>query len=140
MATITELLLKKGNAEDFTELKTSVFKSRRLGEKLGLKEPAEVVFREIPQRRGTEILHRQLNKKGDLDLSKSFDVELFLIIDSVVEPDLRNKDLQSMFKASNPKELAELLFGNEVKALSEAILDVSGLSDDAEKDEDLVKN
>jgi Trk K+ transport system NAD-binding subunit len=138
MATITDMLLK-ANVDNVFELKTSTYKSKRLAELLGSDTPIEITISEIPQRKGMDIIQRQIDKNGNIDFSKSFDTQLFLIVESVVDPDLRDKDLQSKFKCRTPKELAEVMFGREVNELSQLIMSFSGLSDD-EKEDEQVKN
>ena len=79
----------------------------------------------------------QLDRKGEFDYSKTFDAKLMMVVEGVVEPDLKNKDLQEHFGCSKARELAEKLFQNEVTALSDAIAEISNVE---EASEDEIKN
>lgn len=128
--------LIKADAKKAEELKTSVFLSKRLGKILGT-EPVEVKIKEIPNRRVNDITAYQIDRKGEFDFSKNFDAKLMMIVEGVVEPDLKNKELQEHFGCSKARELAEKLFQSEVTALSDAI---AGISEVENASEDEIKN
>ena len=128
--------LIKADAKKAEELKTSVFLSKRLGKILGT-EPVEVKIKEIPNRRVNDITAYQIDRKGEFDFSKNFDAKLMMIVEGVVEPDLKNKELQEHFGCSKARELAEKLFQSEVTALSDAIADISEVENASE---DEIKN
>lgn len=128
--------LIKADAKKAEELKTSVFLSKRLGKILGT-EPVEVKIKEIPNRRVNDITAYQIDRKGEFDFSKNFDAKLMMIVEGVVEPDLKNKELQEHFGCGKARELAEKLFQSEVTALSDAIADISEVENASE---DEIKN
>ena len=125
--------LIKADAKKAEELKTSVFLSKRLGKILGT-EPVEVKIKEIPNRRVNDITAYQIDRKGEFDFSKNFDAKLMMIVEGVVEPDLKNKELQEHFGCSKARELAEKLFQSEVTALSDAIADISEVENASEEE------
>lgn len=139
MNLVDELL--KADPSKSEELKTDVFESYSLAKILGLDGSIKVKVQQISERRVHDITAYQVKSNGKPDFSKVFDAELMFCTEGVVDPDLRNKDLQKHFGCSNAKELAEKLFSGEVSALSDAISVLSGrpaVEDDDVEDE--VKN
>lgn len=126
--------LIKADAKKAEELKTSVFLSKRLGKILGQSEAVEVKIKELPNRRVNDILAYQVDKRGEYDFSKSFDAKLMMIVEGVVEPDLKNKELQEHFGCGKARELAEKLFQSEVTELSDAIADISEVGEGSEEE------
>ena len=138
MNLVDELL--KADAKAASEMNTGVFKSKRLAKIIGAEcETVEVKIREIKNRRVNDILAYQVDKKGNMDYNKLFDSKLMAITEGVVEPDLRSKELQEHFGCKDARGLAEVLFGNEVTALSDAIYEISGITPDEDVEEE-VKN
>lgn len=129
--------LVKADCSKAYELKRGTFKSKRLAQLIGETEPVEITVREIPQRKLNELMAMQYSTKGNFQIEKTFDAKLMSIVEGVVEPSMTDKDLLNHFNASSPKELAEVLFGSEVTAISDAIMELSGVSEENEED---VKN
>lgn len=130
--------LLKADTKKADELETGVFKSKRLAKILGMKkETADITIREVKSRRVNDIMAYQVDGKGRMDFSKSFDAKLMMCIEGVVDPDLRNKDLQKHFGVGNAKELAEKIFGIEVTDISDEISRLSGLSDEGNLEEEI---
>ncbi|MGN0512739.1 MAG: hypothetical protein ACI4GD_00575 [Lachnospiraceae bacterium] len=116
------------------ELQRSTFTSKRLGKLIG-EDTAEVVIKEIPQRKLNEIMAVMYDKNGNFKMEKTFDSKLMAIVEGVVSPNLKDSKLREHFNAATPKVLAETLFGSEVTALSDAIMVLSG-----EANENDIKN
>ena len=116
------------------ELKRRTFKSKRLAQLIGETEPVEITVREIPQRKLNELMAMQYSNKGTFQIERTFDAKLMSIVEGVIEPPMTDKELLSHFNASTPKELAEVLFGSEVTAISDAIMELSGVSEENEED------
>lgn len=136
-----EELLLKAKKEDFQKKETIVVKSRFLGKKLGLDEPAEVTIKELSNRRATELTNTVLDTEGDFNKSKLFDANLHLVAEAVVSPDLKNKELMAHYGAGSPKDLAELILGSDVIRIANKIKEISGVTDEkAEKDKEEIKN
>ena len=138
MNLVDELL--RLDAKKADELKTGIFKSKRLAELIGSKnETVDVTIREIKSRRLNDIISYQFNRKGGFDISKSYDAKLILCIESCVEPDLMNKNLQEHFGCKDARELCEKLFGFEVNMLSDEISALCGIKGN-ENEEEEIKN
>jgi len=134
--------LLKADSKKADELETGVFQSHKLAKILGVEaETVDVQIREIKSRRVNDIVSYQIDKKGNFDYSKSFDAKIMMCIEGVMDPDLKDKDLQKHFGVDNAKDLCEKLFGNEINALSDEISRISGVAEaDGEDTEDEVKN
>ena len=134
--------LLKADSKKADELETGVFKSHKLAKILGVEaETVDVQIREIKSRRVNDIVSYQIDKKGNFDYSKSYDAKIMMCIEGVMDPDLKDKDLQKHFGVDNAKDLCEKLFGNEITALSDEISRISGVAEaDGEDTEDKVKN
>ena len=134
--------LLKADSKKADELETGVFKSHKLAKILGVEaETVDVQIREIKSRRVNDIVSYQIDKKGNFDYSKSYDAKIMMCIAGVMDPDLKDKDLQKHFGVDNAKDLCEKLFGNEITALSDEISRISGVAEaDGEDTEDKVKN
>lgn len=126
--------LVKADCSKAYELKRRTFKSKRLAQLIGETEPVEITVREISQRKLNELMAMQYSTKGNFQIERTFDAKLMSIVEGVVEPSMTDKDLLNHFNASSPKELAEVLFGSEVTAISDAIMELSGVSEDNEDD------
>ncbi len=126
--------LLKADAKKINDLDTGVYLSKKLAKVLGKDEPVEITIREIPSRRLNELVAYQLDKKGNVDFAKTFDTKLMLCLEGIVEPSMRNKDLQEHFGAKTGTDLAEKLFGSEINEISDAISELSGLVGNEEEE------
>ena len=135
MTLVEELL--KADAKKADELKLGTFKSERLAEILGKKNSVDVQIREIKSRRLNDIITYPVDRKGSYDFSKNFEMKLMTCVEGIVNPDVKNKELQAHFGVDNGRELVEKLFGSEVTAIADAISELSGIKADAEEE---VKN
>lgn len=136
MSLVDELM--KADARKADERETGVFKSRQLAKILGKDEPVDVKIREISPRRKNELVATAYD--GDeVDFSKAFDANLKVIIAGVIDPPLKDKDLQEKFGCKMAIDLAEKLFKDEVNSLSTAIVSLGAVGDEV-LDEDEIKN
>jgi len=123
---------------EFAKEQTAEMQAKHLSKVL--KEQVTIRVRALPGDQYTDITARLVNKKGNADFSKSYDVNALLVVEGVVEPSLKDKELQKHFGAATPKELAKLLFpGGELTEIANMITELSGFSQ-PEEDEDEVKN
>lgn len=134
MNLVQELLTK--DPSGLKEKKTEEIESEALSRLLG--KDVKIKIREVGQRRLNDILAIQFDKKGNFDPQKSFDAKLMMIVEGVVEPSMKDKELRDHFGAGSPKDLAELLFQKDITKLSEYIAELSGM-DDGEA-ENTIKN
>lgn len=136
MSLVDELM--KADARKADEMVEGVFKSRQLAKILGKDEPVDVKIREISPRRKNELVATAYD--GDeVDFSKAFDANLKVIIAGVIDPPLKDKDLQEKFGCKMAIDLAEKLFKDEVNSLSTAIVSLGTVGDEV-LDEDEIKN
>ena len=94
--------LLKMDAKKAEELQTGSVESKRLAKLLGV-DKVEVQIREIKSRRVNDIVAYQIDQKGKFDYSKSYDAKLMMCVEGIVEPDLRNKDLQAHFECKRKR-------------------------------------
>lgn len=131
--------LLKVDAGKVEEKKTKELKSKRLGEILGMEGAATIIIQEIRIKRMNDIIAKQYNSKGVFDASKSFDAKALACAESIIEPDVKNKDLMEHFNCQTPKDLVIKLFGGELNSISDEVTVLSGFANVDETDEE-VKN
>jgi hypothetical protein len=129
--------LLKADVKKADELETQIFKSKRLAKLIGVEGTVDITIREIKSRRVNDLVAYQVDKKGNMDFSKSFDAKLMMCTEGIVDPDLKDKDLQKHFGCTSAVELCEKIFGGEVNEISDAISVLCGLNTDSE---DEIKN
>ncbi|HCG59542.1 MAG TPA: hypothetical protein DEV97_06010 [Lachnospiraceae bacterium] len=121
----------KGQSEEIT--------AKRLSEVLG--EPTKVKVMALSGDQYMDITTRLVDKRGNADFSKSYDVNALLVVEGMVEPSLKDKELQKHFGAATPKELAKVLFpGGELTEVANVITRLSGFSTSDTEDEEEIKN
>lgn len=136
MSLVDELM--KADARRADERETGVFKSRQLAKILGKDEPVDVQIQEISQRRKNELVSMAYEGE-DVNIAKAFDSNLKVIVAGVIDPPLKDKDLQEKFGCKMAIDLAEKLFKDEVNTLSTAIANLGTVGDEV-LDEDEIKN
>ena len=127
---LVEKLLKadKATVEQLEEKKMVSLKlSRTLG------EDTEITIREIPPRRYNQLTTTQYDEEGNFLPERLFDAHALICSEGIVEPDLKNKDLQTHFGVSNAKELAEKLFKGECSKIAAEINKMCLVEKDTEK-------
>jgi hypothetical protein len=134
---LTQKLLALDVAK-YKEKATSELEIKRLSDLTG--EPFLVKVQEVDADKLQEYQAMLFDKKGRYDLSQARKVNALICCAGVVEPSLSDKDLQAHFKASSPKELAEILFkGIELPAVADEIARISNFIQ-TEDEEDETKN
>jgi len=131
--------LLKADAKKAEEREKGTYESKKLAFILGQKEPVKISLQEIGTRRLNDILALQVDKKGNVDLTKSLDSKLLCCVEGITEPNLKDKALQEHFGCGTPKDLALKLFGFEVTDISDEICALSGVNPE-EDTEDEIKN
>lgn len=131
--------LLRADVKKVEELNEAVIASKKLGKALG-EESVNVRIRELSARRINDLMAMQFDGKGNFDFKKSFDAKALTVAEAMVEPDLKNKDLQEHFNCSTSKDLAIKLFGQELTMLSDEVAKLSGMEDSVEKIDEEVKN
>lgn len=118
---------------------TAELQAKRLTELMG--EPVMIKVKALSGDQYTDITTRLVDKKGNADFAKAYDVNALLVVEGTVEPDLKDKELQKHFGAATPKELAKLLFpGGELTDVANKITELSGFSQPDDEVEKEIKN
>lgn len=132
MNLVEQLLKADSKAAD--ELAKDTVKSKRLGRILGSDEAVDITIQEIPARRINDIVSFQFDKKGNFDITKSFDAKALCCVEGIVEPNVRDENLIKHFECATPKDLVIKLFGSELTKISDAISELSGVSAETEEE------
>lgn len=122
-------LVEKLMAVNTIEKEQKKIKSKRLTKLVG--EGAEITIQEISGRRFNDVKKRAAGA-GDAE----YEANLICCLHGIVEPNLKDEQLQKHFEVHTPKDLCEKLFSAEVYTIAGEIVELSGLTDD----EDEVKN
>ena len=129
--------LLKADVKKADELETGIFHSKKLAKLIGSETPVDVQIREVKSRRLNDIVAYQVDKKGNMIFSKTYDAKLMMCLEGVVDPPLKDKTLQAHFECDDAKELCEKIFGNEVNDLSDEISKLSGVINDEDSEEEI---
>ena len=125
--------------DTFVKEETAEIKARHMSKLLG--EETYIKVKGVSSDRFMEITSLMIGADGKRDFSKSLDSAALLAVEGIVEPNLKNKDLQEHFGAVTPKELAKILFkGSELTKITEKITELSGFSDDEDEAVEEIKN
>lgn len=130
--------LLKADQAKAREYATGTFKSKRLAKVLGQDEPVEMKIREVDVEVIKNIQQYSTRRDGSLDRNKTFDSNLMLVAEGVVDPDLKSPELQKHFNASDAVELAGVLFRFESAFIADEIIKLSNMS--RSDIEDTIKN
>lgn len=113
-----------------TEKKEKIYESGRMQELTG---DSHVTIREIDPERLSELQCNAVDAEtGKPDLTKMYSINLLITTEGVANPDLRDKGLQEHFGAATPKDLAKMIFKNEVMEIADAISELGAPSVKAE--------
>lgn len=121
------------------EMRTGVFKSQKLAELLGEKEPVEIKIHELKGRRMNAIQSEQIKGNGEIDFEKAYDAQLRICVEGISEPNLKDKELQGHFECSLATELCEKIFNSEVSLIADEITNL-GIKINDKKTENEIKN
>jgi hypothetical protein len=130
--------LLKADQEKAREYATGTYRSKRLAKVLGKDEPVEIKIREVDIETIKNIQQYSTKRDGSLDRNKTFDSNLMLVVEGLVDPDLKNEELQKHFNASDAIELASVLFRFESAFIADEIIKLSNMQ--RTDVEDTVKN
>lgn len=128
--------LMKADAKKADEKITKVYKSKALARLLGEKEPVDITIQEVSQKRTCEIMDGIYDSKGNVNLPKTYEANCKLCIAGIIEPSMKDKDLQEHFGCKMAIDLVEKLFKDEANDIAHEIKNIS----DIDGDEDEIKN
>ena len=122
-------LLMGLDTEKATEVPTKELKIKRLSELTGADFVVKV--KALSAKRFTELVSDIKSKDGAVDLSKAYDANVKIATAGLVDPSLKDKDLQEHFGVSTPGQLIEKIFnGAEIGAIADAVAAISGFGGD----------
>ena len=133
--TVTEMLLK-ADTKKVDELNEGTFEAAALARALGKPGKITIKIREIPARKMSEYIDGTVGSET-YNTAKMFEASKKIVLAGVVDPDLKNKELQEYFGCRLGIDLVEKIFRNEVYAISEAIQNLSAFND---ADDEEIKN
>ena len=133
--TVTEMLLK-ADTKKVDELNEGTFDSAALARALGKPGKITIKIREIPARKMSEYIDGTVGSET-YNTAKMFEASKKIVLAGVIDPDLKNKELQEYFGCHLGIDLVEKIFKNEVYAISEAIQNLSAFND---ADDEEIKN
>lgn len=120
-------LLMGLDTEKIAEVPTKELKLKRLSELTGA--DFIVKLKAIPAKRFTELVSDIKAKDGSVDMSKAYDANVKIALAGLVDPSMKDKDLQEKFGCSTPGQLIEKIFnGAEIGVMADAVTELSGFS------------
>lgn len=129
------LTIDKG---ELSKVPVEKMRARKLSELMG--EDVEITVTAICGERYTELSSGMVSEDGTVDFGKLYETNALIAAEGIVEPNLKNEQLQKHFGCATPKELVKVLFpGGELSKIADKITDLSGFSDGT-KNEKKVKN
>lgn len=130
-------MLLKSDVENITARETKEIEIKRLSKKFG--KPFIITVGAIDGELFAELTSTAIKKGGEVDYAKSFAANALVAVEGLINPDLKDKQLQEHFSAVTPKELAQKLFKGDISKISSEIATLSGFGEDDEE-EGIVKN
>ncbi|MSS91373.1 hypothetical protein FYJ45_25000 [Eisenbergiella tayi] len=128
---LAEKLMKLDRGK-LTEIPTGTMEIKRLSEMMG--EPFIVKCRAIPGERYTELSTQIIGDNGEADYGKVYSTSTLIVVEGIMEPNLKDPELLKHFGCATPKDLAGILFqGGDMQKVSDLITDLSGFGDDTDK-------
>ena len=129
-------LLMGLDTEKIAEVPTKELKLKRLSELTGA--DFIVKLKAIPAKRFTELVSDIKAKDGSVDMTKAYDANVKIALAGLIDPSMKDKDLQEKFGCSTPGQLIEKIFnGAEIGVMADAVTELSGFSGNVIED---VKN
>lgn len=131
---ITQLLLS-ADVEKFKHLQSKVIVSKRLTAKYGRDKdnPVKIKIGQIPYEKYSKIQVNSISDSGVLDRDRVADTLAKTVVEGMINPNLKNRELQDYFGAANAEKLAYILFQDEIPSIADEIQNLS-------ENDDKVKN
>ena len=104
------------------------------------KEETKIKIRAIDGDRFMFLSSTGLDKEGNPIISKAYSTNAKVVAEGVIEPDLKNTELQKHFNATDPADLAKKMFKGEVNQIGDAIANLSGFGTTEQEEVEEIKN
>ena len=125
-----ELLLKI-DAGKLAEVPTKTMEIKRLSKMTG--QPFMVKIKALSGRRYLGYADMARDNNNTISMDKLCDANSLIVCAGMVEPDMKNKELQEHFGAKTPKDLVEKIFrGGEIGKIADEIAELSGYGKDTD--------
>ena len=128
------MAVDKGEFEKIGEKKLV---SKQLSALLG--ENTEIRIRALSGDEFMALSTSIVDKEGNTDYSRAFDLNAKVVAAGTLEPDLKNKDLLEHLGVATPADAAKKLFRGEINRLADEVALLSGFEKDSKTNAE-VKN
>lgn len=118
-----------------SERETKQIVSSRLSKLMG--EETKITITELSGKRLNDLAQIILDKNGNKNMSKVYDMNLMYCVYGIVDPSMKDERLMEHFGAKTPKDLVEILFQAEAGKIAGEIAALTGATPEAEEE---VKN
>ena len=136
MAKLTIKDLMKIDREKLSEVPTKEIYAKRLSSILGRK--SSISIKALPGDNYIEIVGEARNKKGEFDSARMYRAQCLVVVEGVVEPSLKDAELQKHFGCATATDLAKVMFpGGELVDVFNEIATLSGFISDDESDDEI---
>ena len=132
-------MLMRLDREKVAEVSVKDIKANRLSQLMG--QDVTVEIKALAGDIYMDLLATATNKKGNVDVSKTYRAQALIVVEAMQSPSLKDKELQVHFGAASPIDLAKTLFpGGELTKIFQEVADLSGFGDDEDEDLEEIKN
>ncbi len=132
-------MLMRLDREKVAEVPVKDIKANRLSQLMG--QDVTVEIKALAGDTYMDLLATATNKKGNVDVSKTYRAQALIVVEAMQSPSLKDKELQVHFGAASPIDLAKTLFpGGELTKIFQEVADLSGFGDDEDEDLEEIKN
>lgn len=139
MAKLSIDMLMRLDREKVAEVPVKDIKANRLSQLMG--QDVTVEIKALAGDTYMDLLATATNKKGNVDVSKTYRAQALIVVEAMQSPSLKDKELQVHFGAASPIDLAKTLFpGGELTKIFQEVADLSGFGDDEDEDLEEIKN
>ena len=130
-------MLMRLDREKVAEVPVKDIKANRLSQLMG--QDVTVEIKALAGDTYMDLLATATNKKGNVDVSKTYRAQALIVVEAMQSPSLKDKELHVHFGAASPIDLAKTLFpGGELTKIFQEVADLSGFGDDEDLEE--IKN
>lgn len=103
--------------------------SKEMTRLLGSDKPVKITIKAIDGDTFTSLTAAGTDDSGNFEIDKAYDISAKIVAAGLVNPDLKNKDLQAHVGASDPADAAKKIFKGELTRIGTIISELSGFGD-----------